>query len=748
MLRNRSIAPVRIKRSLDIVSRSAMRNLVWIILFVAAARAEYKFCAPYEVVDESSCYAVQRGDNSEVSCFRVADSAECAIRLAQGEADFGVFNAEELLLTYQFYQSEMQPILQLRHKDRQQDESEFQTVAVIPTSLDLKAVSPEERIKNLKNGGFCHPGFSKSQWWNDYILKRFENTVNPPQCRDDVTVIENEIRNLRNFFGKACRPGEWTADVALDKELKRKYSELCALCDDRENCKYNDDMQHHGHVGALQCLTRGNGKVAYVALKYVQDILKRNESYQFLCPGGSVLPLSTPNPCTWLKQPWSVVVARNEVADSLKKELLSWLRSPGKEDWKNALSAIIQVDSRAYEMDKTTIGTYLSTNGRITEIDSIETCGKHIRWCTIGDLETNKCKWVAKAAKALGVAPSISCVNSTSTFQCFREIEENRADIITIDSNYGYIARTFHGLSTMLYSETELDKNSVIVAVMREPADENYPVKSFFDLKNKRACFPEYSGIAWLSFVMAARTNGVISSKKCDYPSIVSRLLSGACTPGIEDSDHSPTGMPSDISSTLCSACGNQIGFAPFCAGDKTNRYYGDRGAIRCIKEEAGDIAFIEIGNVHNDKHFEPSEYRVLCKNGSLAQHVGIEVDEFCALSVTIDSEVVGRKQDVSLISRTDTILALKKMEDWLGYRVNARRPIHIYGPFNGTLDLLFKDSSSGLLPTSTTKKSVLAYKELFSHVEKCNNNGSFVAVNFVFVALVALYHLLSSHVH
>lgn len=100
------------------------------------------------------------------------------------------------------------------------------------------------------------------------------------------------------------------------------------------------------------------------------------------------------------------------------------------------------MDSRAYEMDKTTIGTYLSTNGRIIEIDSIETCGKHIRWCTIGDLETNKCKWVAKAAKALGVAPSISCVNSTSTFQCFREIEENRADIITIDSNYGYIART------------------------------------------------------------------------------------------------------------------------------------------------------------------------------------------------------------------------------------------------------------------------------------------------------------------
>lgn len=78
-----------------------------------------KFCAPFDVVTESACYALQRGE-SEVSCFNVADSAECAIRLAKGEADFGIFNAEELLLTNQFYPSDIQPILQLRHRDRQE----------------------------------------------------------------------------------------------------------------------------------------------------------------------------------------------------------------------------------------------------------------------------------------------------------------------------------------------------------------------------------------------------------------------------------------------------------------------------------------------------------------------------------------------------------------------------------------------------------------------------------------------------
>jgi len=101
------------------------------------------------------------------------------------------------------------------------DEFEFQTVAVVPKDLLQIPSLPGERLKRLKNGGFCHPGFSKSQWWNDYILKYFENVVNPPQCQDNVTAIENEIRNLKNFFGKACRPGEWAADSSIDQELSK-----------------------------------------------------------------------------------------------------------------------------------------------------------------------------------------------------------------------------------------------------------------------------------------------------------------------------------------------------------------------------------------------------------------------------------------------------------------------------------------------------------------------------------------------
>lgn len=169
--------------------------------------------------------------------------------------------------------------------------------------------------------------------------------------------------------------------------------------------------------------------------------------------------------------------------------------------------------------------------------------------------------------------------------------------MITITDVLSVYTRRVYGLSTVLYSETVMDKNSVITAVVREPNDVN--VKSFKDLKGRKACFPEYGGISWLSFINLARTNGLVSSRDCDFPSLVSKYLSGACTPGIEDADHSGNSpISQDISSKLCSACFGLPQSHASCAANATNRYYGDKGALRCLSEKAGDMAFVEVANI------------------------------------------------------------------------------------------------------------------------------------------------------
>lgn len=75
-----------------------------------------RFCATSSI-SENTCIALQRGE-SQVSCVRVEDSSECAIRINRGEADFGVFTAEEALLAYQFYPADTRVIAQLKNKER------------------------------------------------------------------------------------------------------------------------------------------------------------------------------------------------------------------------------------------------------------------------------------------------------------------------------------------------------------------------------------------------------------------------------------------------------------------------------------------------------------------------------------------------------------------------------------------------------------------------------------------------------
>lgn len=97
-------------------------------------------------------------------------------------------------------------------------------MAVVPDSINSN-----EGLAALKDGGLCHPGFSESQIWNDYILKFFEKKVHENQCNRYLSVSENEAYNIRHFFGKACRPGNWVNDPSYDSELSKSLNILFSV---------------------------------------------------------------------------------------------------------------------------------------------------------------------------------------------------------------------------------------------------------------------------------------------------------------------------------------------------------------------------------------------------------------------------------------------------------------------------------------------------------------------------------------
>lgn len=64
-----------------------------------------------------------------------------------------------------------------------------------------------------------------------------------------------------------------------------------------------------------------------------------------------------------------------------------------------------------------------------------------MKWCTISDQEQEKCKWLARTALYAGISPEIACIPGNNIYDCLKKIKENNADIMAIDSNYGYLAR-------------------------------------------------------------------------------------------------------------------------------------------------------------------------------------------------------------------------------------------------------------------------------------------------------------------
>lgn len=75
-----------------------------------------KLCVP-DTVTSSQCINLEQG-NSKFKCENVLDSADCALKLANNRADFGIFNSQELLLMHQFYKTDLKVIAQIRHKDK------------------------------------------------------------------------------------------------------------------------------------------------------------------------------------------------------------------------------------------------------------------------------------------------------------------------------------------------------------------------------------------------------------------------------------------------------------------------------------------------------------------------------------------------------------------------------------------------------------------------------------------------------
>lgn len=116
----------------------------------------------------------------------------------------------------------------------------------------------------------------------------------------------------------------------------------------------------------------------------------------------------------------------------------------------------------------------------------------------------------------------------------------------------------------------------------------------------------------------------------------------------------------------------------------------------------------------------DENDFRIICRNGTLADRTGFDVDEACALTTIIDNEIVVRPRSDKI---PGIVNALASLDKYFSHDPDFR----MYNVFNGYKHLLFKDSTIGLVSPDEEDlgDSVQNYKTLFSNLEVCVQGSS-----------------------
>ncbi|KAM3956879.1 LOW QUALITY PROTEIN: transferrin [Aphomia sociella] len=612
-------------------------------------------------------------ENSGVECVLGTDRLDCLRRISKGTVDFGVFSPEDLVAA-QWAGVDVLVTNELKSKSKPFERT---VVAVANRRILIDGASSIHAV--LQNATLCHPGVGVDDIrpMSDTLSGYLESLVLERACDPKLSLTENRIKSLAQFFGKACKAGPWLPDHSRDLELKRRYSSLCAACGGR--CDTNDP--YWGNQGALTCLVEV-GDIAWGELEDVQTYfgLTQREGhasadrFAYLCRDGSYRNLDGSEPCVWLHRPWPVIVAKRKSAAAVASIAATLNNGSVLVDrhWHGALAALLEIHQGLPDpsppmnpMD------YLAKSKGFREAYSQSGCDppRHVTLCTTTILEKNKCEWLSEAGAVYGIAPPLQCSLGGDVQECLKSVAEGTSDVVVTGSDWLVAGMRDHSLAAVLHEATPIvEKTSTIVAFVR--ADSG--ITDLPSLKGKRASFPSYDGVSWHSVLRYFMNK---DNKSCQD---MSNYFSEVCAPGIERRN---------VSAEIVEK------FTKNCYKDNEKILDGELQALRSIIEGKSDVAFISMStyNMYTAQQIGEEWARSQNKIIPLCPE---ENKKYCFLSWSNIGHVLA-SNNLTAMRRQEIINVFTKLDQLFG----KHYPFHnamfsMYGPFNFKLDVLFHNNT------------------------------------------------------
>ncbi|KAK6177967.1 hypothetical protein SNE40_012821 [Patella caerulea] len=248
------------------------------------------------------------------------------------------------------------------------------------------------------------------------------------------------------------------------------------------------------------------------------------------------------------------------------------------------------------------------------------------RWCTVNQMEEEKClkfKEILAEVKAdisidvddkKDIPDMFECVRGVDVFACMEMIEQDLADLMTLDAGQGYFGGRYHNMMPIVAENYNSDVVEVpkyySVAVFKKTR----PV-SISTLRNRKICFPGIGTSAgWLYPISILLDENIIPVTECNaVVKSVTSFFGQLCLPGALSSFYNPFG---NNPTSVCHLC-NGVGEERCSTSDPTGGY---DGAFRCVAEGRGDLTFLRHDTVAQMTATgvanSPDDYGLLCPNG------------------------------------------------------------------------------------------------------------------------------------
>lgn len=293
-------------------------------------------------------------------------------------------------------------------------------------------------------------------------------------------------------------------------------------------------------------------------------------------------------------------------------------------------------------------------------------------------------------------------------------IEDQKADLVSLDPGEVYIAGRYHSLVPIVYEQYTPNNQTGYFAVAVLKSNSRSYINELKDLRSRKACFSGVGQIAgWVLPIVQLLQNDLIDIIDCNnIIQNAANFFGKSCAPNALIEKNNPIGTNPQ---SICSLCASGT-----CAGNDI--YASSEGALLCLSN-GGDVAFVRHNSVDQlvkTGRFKRQEFELLCPNGGRSSvdnfvqcNWGYVPPNAMVISSVVLPEVRQRIQQFLLQSSWAFAPLKANLNGDFLPRKKETFDLFASSKF-GSLNLIFSDDTMSLAPVDQFRQSFRGYFGLF----------------------------------